>query len=225
LRVIRIRNVDRKARLSYFTRATKPKSRACGWGLFGVGFGRVPLLFLLLAQCTVDLAPRGIGSTVGQDMRRAFWDCTMPGQEILTTRFGSVAIEPGDGIYFPLGISGLSEASHWVLLAEARNDHLGWLQSTVNPELALAVVNPRRFVKDFSLRVNRADLEPLGSTNVENAHVLVIVSKHEQAITLNLRAPLLIHMTRRIGTQVVNIVDLSVQHALSFTPGMLRKSA
>ena len=81
--------------------------------------------------------------------------------KIETTRFGSVEIEPDDLLQFSAGMLGLEDCRHWVLLADTENDALGWLQSTSRPEIAFAVVTPRRFVPDYQIRVSRGELAPL----------------------------------------------------------------
>jgi len=134
--------------------------------------------------------------------------------EIRTTRFGTVEIDAADVIAFPGGMPGLEGSFNWVLLADAENDALGWLQSTARSDLALAVVSPRRFVPDYQVRVARAELAPLALDQVHDAQVLVIVNKHEQSITLNLKAPLIINLQSRLGRQVVSNGDYPIQHEL-----------
>src|SRR5690606_2321003 len=95
-----------------------------------------------------------------------------------TTRFGLVTIEPDDLIDFPAGLMGIEACRHWVLLADAENEALGWLQSTSRPEVAFAVVSPRRFVPDYQVRVSRGELSPLKLTEVREAQVLAIVGKN-----------------------------------------------
>ena len=136
----------------------------------------------------------------------------MSAMEILTTRFGSVQIEPNDIICFPNGMIGLDACRQWVLLADAHNDAIGWLQSTTQPEVALAVVSPRRFVPDYQVRTARGEIAPLALEPLQNAHVLAIVSKNEQSVTLNLKAPLLINLERRVGRQVINNGDQPLQY-------------
>ncbi len=73
--------------------------------------------------------------------------------EILTSRFGPLEIAQRDVIQFPAGLPGLEDCTSWVLLADAHNEALGWLQSAQCPEVALAVVSPRRFVPGYQLRL------------------------------------------------------------------------
>jgi len=131
-----------------------------------------------------------------------------------TSRFGPVEFETADVIQFPAGILGLDGCSQWVLLADAQNDCLGWLQSANQAEIALAVVSPRRFVADYQVRVARDEVGLLELDQVQDAQVLVIVSKNERTVTLNLKAPLVLNLARRLGRQVVNNADLPLQYDL-----------
>jgi flagellar assembly factor FliW len=131
-----------------------------------------------------------------------------------TARFGSVTIEEGDVLEFVDGLIGMEQCRRWVLLADASNPALGWLQSTERADLALAVVSPRRFVPDYTVRVARRDIEPLALTELSEAQVLVIVGQAEGALVLNLKAPLVIHLAARLGRQIVARDDHAVQFRL-----------
>ncbi|MGE0606239.1 MAG: flagellar assembly protein FliW [Pirellulales bacterium] len=145
--------------------------------------------------------------------------------QILTTRFGVLEIENDDLIVFPAGLFGLEDCRDWVLLADAQNDALGWLQSTSRPEVALAVVSPRRFVPAYQLKALRSDLRPLDLVQMEDAQVLAVVGQNERGITLNLKAPLVINVDKRLGRQVVSNVDQPLQFELAGDRPALRKSA
>jgi len=138
-----------------------------------------------------------------------------------TTRFGSLMIEEGDVLHFVDGLIGMEQCRHWVLLADAANPALGWLQSTERPDLALAVVSPRRFVPTYTVRVARRDIEPLALQEVDHAQVLVIVGQVDGSLVLNLKAPLVIHLAERLGRQIVARDDHAVQHRVQ-EPASLR---
>jgi flagellar assembly factor FliW len=141
---------------------------------------------------------------------------------INTTRFGRLEIDANDRLLFPAGILGLEECRDWVLLADAENDALGWLQSTVRREIAVAVVSPRRFVAGYQLRVSRSELAPLELTDPRQAQVLAIVGKNEGAITLNLKAPLVVNLQRHLGRQVVANNDDPIQYELNSARRLLK---
>src|SRR6185312_9689545 len=95
---------------------------------------------------------------------------------ISTTKFGSLSIEDADVLTFVDGLIGMEDCRRWVLLGDAENPALAWLQSLERPEVALGVVSPRRFVADYQVRVARREILPLGLENTDDAQVLVIVS-------------------------------------------------
>jgi flagellar assembly factor FliW len=145
--------------------------------------------------------------------------------QIHTTRFGAVEILPEDVLHFPEGLLGLAECREWVLLADLQNEAVVWMQSLERPEIALAVVSPQRFVPGFQMRVARRELEPLHLEEVRTAQVLVIVSKTGRAVTLNLKAPLVVNLQSRLGRQVITNGELPVQYEVNGASPALKKSA
>ncbi|HEY2253072.1 MAG TPA: flagellar assembly protein FliW [Planctomycetaceae bacterium] len=134
--------------------------------------------------------------------------------DITTTRFGTITIEREDVMTFVDGLIGMEDCRQWALLADAENDALGWLQCLDRPEVALAVVSPRRFVQDYQVRVARRDIVPLGLPSAEEAQVLVILNQVNDNLMVNLKAPLVIYAGERIGRQIVAKDDHAVQHPI-----------
>ncbi len=146
--------------------------------------------------------------------------------QIKTTRFGPIDIDADDILLFPHGLIAFEECRHWVLLADSENDSLGWLQSVSHGEIALPVVSPRRFAPHYQVHVTRGQLAPLELSHFDQTYVLSIVSQSDGDLTLNLRAPLVINLDRRLGRQVVTSDEQPVALPLfaGYTAG-LRKSA
>lgn len=142
--------------------------------------------------------------------------------DITTTRFGSVTIDASDELVFAGGLIGMEDCQRWVLLADAQSPALGWLQSLDRAEVALAVVNPRRFVSDYRVRVARRDVAPLDLLRADDAQLLVIVNQLGGALAVNLKAPLVIHVAKRLGRQIVAKDDHPVQHLLHGTVPLRR---
>ncbi len=142
---------------------------------------------------------------------------------ISTTRFGRLELKTEELLVFPSGILGLEDCREWVLLADAENDALGWLQSTTRREVALAVVSPRRFVPGYQARISRSELAPLDLADVRQAQVLVVVGKNEGGITLNLKAPLVINLQRRTGRQVIANGEQPIQFELASPAAVVRE--
>jgi flagellar assembly factor FliW len=146
-------------------------------------------------------------------------------KRITTTRFGTVEVEADDVILFPEGLIGMADCRRWVFLADAQDDALAWMQSVDRPEIALAVVGPRRYVPNYRMHVARRELDPLKLSSPGAAQVLVIVSRSECSITLNLKAPLVINLEHRLGRQVITNGQWPVQYELGVQLPALRRSA
>lgn len=144
---------------------------------------------------------------------------------INTTRFGRIDVDAADLLTFPSGLPGLEHCREWALLADADNDALGWLQSTVRGDVAIAVVSPRRFVPQYQVRIPRSELTPLRLHDIRQAQLVVIVGKNATSLTLNLKAPIVINLEERTGRQVVASGDLSMAYQLDPNPTAIKKSA
>ena len=138
-----------------------------------------------------------------------------PSMLIQTTQFGTVEFQPEDVLLFPRGLIGYEECRHWILTGDAENAALAWLISLSQPNLALAVVSPRRFVSDYQLRLQKRELEELDTSSLADAHVLVVVSLHDEMLTVNLRAPIVVNLECRIGKQVMTVDEQPLQHPVA----------
>jgi flagellar assembly factor FliW len=168
--------------------------------------------------------------------------------DVFTTRFGLLSVQSQDEIVFERGLIGLEDCRRWVVLTDSANPALGWLQNLEQGHIAIGVVSPRRFVPDYQLRVDRAELRTLGLVTLRDAEVVVIASRQPESmdsrprfregealygnevpspsgITLNLRAPLVINVEKRLGCQVIAKDEHPVQYPLDLQNVKLRRTA
>lgn len=145
--------------------------------------------------------------------------------QINTTRFGLVNFEVDDILHFPHGLIGFEDCRHWVLLGDAENEALGWLQCVPRPEVALPVVSPRRFVPEYQVRVTRGQLAPLELSQFDQAFVLTVISQNQADLTVNLKAPLVVNLNRRIGRQVITTDEQPLAHRVASPTPALRRVA
>ena len=100
---------------------------------------------------------------------------------------------------------------------------------SVRPEDELffdrGLVSPRCFAPDYQLRVDRVDLRSLELDTLRDAEVVVIASRQPSGLTLNLRAPLVINVEKRLGCQVIAKDLHPVQFPLSTAPRQFKRSA
>jgi flagellar assembly factor FliW len=145
---------------------------------------------------------------------------------VQSSRFGSVDVQPDDLLLFREGLIGYNHLHHWVLLADEHHPLVAWLQSVANPQTAMAVVSPRRFLPDYNVRVTRNQLVPLELSPEAPMFVLSILSKNDGQLTLNLRAPLVLNLQRQLGRQVITSDEQPTQHPIAQLPAVqLRKIA
>jgi flagellar assembly factor FliW len=123
-----------------------------------------------------------------------------------SVRFGTVEVGAEEVIEFPDGLVGLG-GLHYTLLDRNPGTGFLWLHCVDDPALALPVVSPNQFFADFRLEVNEEDRGRIGLEDLSPARVLVTVraTPNPLDITVNLRAPLVIHEGR--GFQVINTVE------------------
>lgn len=146
--------------------------------------------------------------------------------EIATRHFGPVTVDADDFVLFPRGIVAFEDCRHWVLLGDDGNPTLAWLQSVSRAEVAVPVVSPRRFLPEYAVRVARGQLASLEFSQFDQVFVLAIVSQSDGDLTLNLKAPLVINLDRRLGRQVITTDEQPVALPLvTNPPTLLRKSA
>lgn len=142
-----------------------------------------------------------------------------------TTRFGTVEIQSNDILFFRYGLFGFETQQQWVLLSDLNNSAVAWLQSMTNPEVALPVVSPRRFVSQYQVQLDERQIALLSLAKEEQAAVLAVVSRNAQTLTCNLRAPIVVNLDRRVGCQVVTADEQPLQYPLAELPQSVRKIA
>jgi flagellar assembly factor FliW len=145
--------------------------------------------------------------------------------QVESSRFGTIEIEPEDILLFSRGLFAFENHHHWVLLADADNDSVAWLQSLSDAEVALPLVSPRRFVPGYRVCISRSQLTPLELAALDQAFVLNVINRNHGELTINLKAPVVINLDRRIGRQVVTSDEQPLQMVLPSSVVRLRKSA
>jgi len=126
--------------------------------------------------------------------------------QIDTTRFGKVEVDEGRVLTFPKGLLGFPQQQRYVLLEAGpagERSYFWWLQSVDTPELAFVVTDPSLFVPSYRVPLKGEQMQEIGIASPDEAQVFVIVNKRDRTLTGNLQGPLVIHVGRRIGQQLV----------------------
>ncbi len=138
--------------------------------------------------------------------------------KIQTQRLGAVEASPESFLTLPEGLIGYEDQHEFVLVSPEAQAPFRWLLSFSDPELAFAVLDPRIVVADYAPQFTSADRRALGAVESDTLDVLVLASVDESTrkLSVNLRAPIVVHGATRTAKQIV-LSDgrWSVDHVLS----------
>ena len=141
-----------------------------------------------------------------------------------TQSFGSVSCSDDCLIHFPDGIFGFESCHQWLLLSDSAHGALYWLQSVERSDLSLSVVDPREFVRDYSVHISAGQLP--GMEGQEQPFVVLSVLTHlGDRLVLNLKNPILIDPSCLKGWQVFDLGEQPIQYELSLHSASAKKCA
>ncbi|QPQ32387.1 flagellar assembly protein FliW [Lysinibacillus sp. JNUCC 51] len=125
--------------------------------------------------------------------------------KIVTKFLGEIEIVEQDILTFEHGLLGLENEKNFVLLPVDADLPLAILQSVDNAEIGFVVAYPFAFKKDYSFDISEDDREQLHIEKEEDVLTYAIVTMKEtfQESTINLLAPLIINMDKKLGKQIV----------------------
>jgi flagellar assembly factor FliW len=133
---------------------------------------------------------------------------------INTQRFGTLSLNSEQLFLFPQGLIGMETLRQWALLPDPDNPSVAWLQSASRGDRAIALISPRAFFADYRVHISRRELASLHMRPGAEVYVMTTVSGHVGKLTTNLRSPILLNLSRRLGCQVITSDDQPIQQRL-----------
>lgn len=124
---------------------------------------------------------------------------------IKTRDFGEEEISEEVIIDFPNGVYAFEENRRFVLLSPCGEDKYPmWLQSVDNPNLCFIVFDPKEFVPDYSVELDKETKKLLEAENSELDFLCMAVVPDEYInTTINLKSPIVINSAAKKGVQVI----------------------
>jgi flagellar assembly factor FliW len=128
--------------------------------------------------------------------------------KLKTTRFGEIDVPEDRQIRIPDGILGFPDDHRYVLLEhDSEGTPFKWLQSLDNPALAFIVMDPHLVVGDYQVLFDSETAEFFGTEKVSDqfAMMSIVNIPHDNpiAMTVNVRAPIIVSLEKRVGMQVI----------------------
>lgn len=124
---------------------------------------------------------------------------------IHTRSLGEVEATPESFLTLPDGLVGYEGQREFALVSPAHYAPFQWLLSFSDPELALPVLEAKRVVPDYAPTFSNGDRHALGAVESDALEVYVVASTDpaKGGLTVNLRAPIVVHKATRLARQVV----------------------
>lgn len=135
----------------------------------------------------------------------------------IDTKFlGEIEIQNEEKLMFANGLPGFKNEKEFVLIPLDAEIPLLILQSVKNAEIGFILAYPFAFKADYAFDISEEDKEELLIEAEEDVVVYAIVTMNERFAnsTLNLLAPIVINIKKKLGKQIV-LLD-SVQYPLRF---------
>jgi flagellar assembly factor FliW len=140
---------------------------------------------------------------------------------VVETRFGTFEFDQSNTLFMPCGPLGFASQRHFGLanLPDPKLAAFKLLQSLENPEVSF-ILTPFELTPDL---ISAEDLESGAQSvgfDVKACNTMLIVTARSEPdgvkLSVNLRAPILMDLSRRLARQVVlGNADLPVRHAIN----------
>ncbi|MBE5900485.1 MAG: flagellar assembly protein FliW [Lachnospiraceae bacterium] len=139
--------------------------------------------------------------------------------------FGEIEVDDAKIVTFEDGIIGFPDLKNFAIIydEDKKDSKISWLQSMDEGDFALPVMNPTVIEANYDPYVEDELLKPLGELNASNLCVLVVVKVPSdiKAMSVNLKAPIVINVENRKGIQVIVEDDYPVRKEIY---GMLKEA-
>ena len=126
--------------------------------------------------------------------------------QLQTTRFGTLEIEENLIIHFPNGIPGFENLHRFFFIPVEGTKNLHWLQAADDPPVALLVIDPFKYFKDYACDVPETDIRELEIESGEETLLMATVTiprANPAEATANLVAPIVINNRLKKARQII----------------------
>ncbi len=137
--------------------------------------------------------------------------------KILTDYVGEVEYTKEEIISFPMGIFGFEEHKEFIIVGSLSKEFpFVWLQSIKDENVVFVMTDPFLFVEEYDFALNEESIQTLEIKSPEDLEIfgICVVPPQIKDTTLNLKSPIVINATKRIGLQVILDEDWAYKHRL-----------
>ena len=125
--------------------------------------------------------------------------------KIKTRDFGEITVKKEDIINFTDGMYGFEDYKRYIILKDAPEDDVLFLQSLDNMELSFVLIDPYAIFKDYNPVLTEEDLRELNTIDEDELKYLVIaiIKEDVRQSVVNLKSPVAINPKLKTAKQVI----------------------
>ncbi|NFG23420.1 flagellar assembly protein FliW [Clostridium botulinum] len=130
---------------------------------------------------------------------------------------GEIKYEEKNKVTFKKGILGFENLKEYALVDLKECEPFKLLQSLEDDEAGLIVVSPFEFFKEYEIKLNDEDTKRLDVKNQSDVVLLTTVTldSDPKKITTNLKAPIIINISNKLGEQIIlDKSEYKIKHLL-----------
>ncbi|MBI1911718.1 MAG: flagellar assembly protein FliW [Deltaproteobacteria bacterium] len=136
---------------------------------------------------------------------------------IITSRFGPLAITEDKIINFVQGMPGFQRLRRFILIDHDAEGIFKWLQAVDDPTVAFLLTNPNSYKPDYMVPIRKIDIETLGIRSASALVTLVMVCiSSDNEMSLNLKGPVLFNSDNMKAMQfIIDREDYLTHYAIA----------
>ena len=130
-------------------------------------------------------------------------------KSVATGRFGEIEFDEESSYKFPEGLPGFEKFTRFAIVTVERYIPFQWLQSLDEPNLSFLIIRPSIFYPEYAPKISHFELSAINLRRIEDADIYSIttIGDEPEAVTANLRAPLLFNGKDKLAKQCILAED------------------
>ncbi|KAA0258759.1 flagellar assembly protein FliW [Deferribacter autotrophicus] len=137
--------------------------------------------------------------------KKAVLEKSMEEHVLESKKVGKIVYKEEDLITMASPFLGFPDLHDFLLLEDDNCVPFLWFHSVEDPNVAFVVLPIKSFFKDYDPKISKRELKILQANSFDEITLfgIVVVPENPKEATINLRAPLVINLNRKIAKQII----------------------
>jgi len=139
--------------------------------------------------------------------------------KINSLKLGDVEYKESDLITLSTPLLGFNELNDFLMISNETSYPFIWFQSVEDPTICFILVETIHFFPDYQPDIPKRELKVLASDDLSTIKIfaIVVIPDNPLEATLNLRAPLIVNLEKKLAKQIILDNDTYQIKQLLFT--------